>query len=140
MYNLLIKKEYRDKHMFTDFLYNDLWGHCEQYIEQIVEPNGNTSTVTKAVLAAYNLVSYCGKTAIDDNKKIDIENFIKNQFSKVPAISCTSILVQLFDAAENFLVDIKGQALLNNFKIMKERTMSRMDIKEEPVEIGAQGE
>lgn len=140
MFNLLIKKEYRNKFKFTNFLYNDLWNLCEQHFERIDEQKENASILINAMVASYNIVLYCGRTAIDDNLKINVENFIKNQlkpFGEEPvdmeAISIfsissnESILVQLFKAAEEFLADINGEELLMNFKALEDRTLSFMN-------------
>jgi hypothetical protein len=147
MFNLLIKKEYRNKFKFTNFLYNDLWSLCEQYFEHIDEQKENATNIVNAMVASYNIVLYCGRTAIDDNSKINVENFIKNQLKQfadqpmdkeVSAIfypsGDNSVLVQLFNISEKFLDDLKGEDLLTNFKILKEKAiyyMSKVEIQNE---------
>jgi hypothetical protein len=136
MFNLLIKKEYRNKFKFTNFLYNDLWSLCEQYFEHIDEQKDNATTIVNAMVASYNIVLYCGRTAIDDNTKIDVKNFIVNQlkqFSDEPMdrdVSAifypsgdNSILLQLFNVTEKFLIDLKGEELLKYFQVLKEKSL-----------------
>jgi hypothetical protein len=143
MFNLLIKKEYRNKFKFTNFLYNDLWSLCEQYFDHIDEQKENATNIVNAMVASYNIVLYCGRTAIDDNTKINVENFIKNQLKQfandpmdkeVSAIfypsGDNSILVQLFNVSEKFLEDITGEDLLVNFKFLKDKALNYMTVVE----------
>ncbi|MFW5762408.1 MAG: hypothetical protein ACOCXH_15650, partial [Cyclobacteriaceae bacterium] len=111
MLSLLIKKEYRVKFKFTSFLYNELWGLCENYFDLIDEESENSTKVVNAMVACYNIVLYCGRTAIDDNTKVHLESFIKNQTkglllakNTLPEISSmfdpssgNAILIQLFN-------------------------------------------
>jgi hypothetical protein len=143
MFNLLIKKEYRNKFKFTNFLYNDLWSLCEQYFEHIDEQKDNATQMVNAMVASYNIVLYCGRTAIDDNAKINVENFIKNQlkqFSEEPMDSDVtgifypsgdnSVFIQLFNVATKFLEDLNGEELLDNFLILKEKAIGHMSLVE----------
>jgi len=136
MLSLLIKKEYRIKFKFTNFLYNELWGLCEKYMEHIDEHSDNSSKVVNALVACYNIVLYCGRTAIDDNTKVHLESFIKNQTrgmiddKKVsPEIAGlffpsndNSVLTQLFNVSENYLEELKAEDLLDNFKLLREKS------------------
>ena len=143
MFNLLIKKEYRNKFKFTNFLYNDLWSLCERYFEHIDEQKENATKIVNAMVASYNIVLYCGRTAIDDNTKINVENFIKNQlkpfadeaFDKdISGIfypsGDNSIFMQLFNITEKFLEGLEGEDLLSNFQILKERSINYMNLVE----------
>jgi len=135
MFSLLIKKEYRNKYKFTNFLYNELWGLCENYFEQLNEQNENNTKIVNAIVACYNTVLYCGRTAIDDNTKIHLESFIKNQtkgffnedktLPEIKEIFFPSkenpILLQLFNVCENQLQELQAEELHNNFSILKER-------------------
>jgi len=140
MINLLIKKEYRNKFKFTNFLYNDLWGLCEKYFDQIDEQKENATKIVNALVACYNIVLYCGRTAIDDNTKIDVENFIKNQIKpfleeqidrEISAIffpsGDDSIIVQLFNVSEQFLHSIEGERLMDNFQVLRGRTVDYLN-------------
>jgi hypothetical protein len=143
MFNLLIKKEYRNKFKFTNFLYNDLWSLCERYFEHIDEQKDNATAMVNAMVASYNIILYCGRTAVDDNTKINVDNFIKNQLKQlaeepmdkdVTAIlypsGDNSIFIQLFNITENFLKEINGEELLKNFQILKEKAIHYMSIVE----------
>lgn len=135
MLSLLIKKEYRVKFKFTNFLYNELWGLCENYFEHIDEQNENSTKVVNAMVACYNIVLYCGRTAIDDNTKIHLEPFIRNQTKDyldskkaVPEIvsmfytsSDNAILTQLFNVSEKHLEDLQAGDLLDNFRVLREK-------------------
>lgn len=136
MFSLLIKKEYRIKFKFTSFLYNDLWGLCENYFDNIDENNENSTKVVNSMVACYNIVLYCGRTAIDDNTKIHLESFIKNQtkdfFDKknvLPEVasmfypsSDNAVLIQLFDVCEDYLQKLQAEELLDNFHLLREKT------------------
>lgn len=137
MFNLLIKKEYRNKFKFTNFLYNDLWGLCEKYFDHIDEQKENATKVVNAMVACYNIVLYCGRTAIDDNTKINVESFIKNQIKpfmdekidrEVSAIffpsGDNSIVIQLFNVSEQFLQSIEGEQLVDNFQILRDKSIA----------------
>jgi hypothetical protein len=135
MFSLLIKKEYRNKFKFTTFLYNELWVLCENYFEQLDEQNENSTKIVNAIVASYNIVLYCGRTAIDDNTKIHLEAFIKNQtkgffnenktLTEIKEIFYPSgdnaILLQLFKVCESQLQELQAEELYNNFSILKER-------------------
>lgn len=136
MFNLLIKKEYRNKFKFTNFLYNDLWSICEKYFDHIDEQKENATKIVNAMVACYNIVLYCGRTAIDDNIKINIEGFIKNQLKPFleegmdrDANSIffpsgdNSIIIHLFNISEKFLQDIQGEELLTNFQELYEKSI-----------------
>ena len=140
MFNLLIKKEYRNKFKFTNFLYNELWGLCEKYFEEIDETNDDSTSTVNAMVASYNVVLYCGRTAIDDNTKIDLERFIKNQVKGVDKAglkkdtvyqvfspsSDNSILIQMFNVSEYFLRELNAPELYQNFHYLKEKGINIM--------------
>ena len=140
MFNILIKKEYRNKFKFTNFLYNDLWNLCEKYFDHIDETKSNATTIVNAMVACYNIVLYCGRTAIDDNTKVNVDGFIKNQTNNFlndenledvsnifyPSYD-NSILVQLFNVTENFLQELDAEELLNNFLYLKERAFQKFN-------------
>jgi len=139
MFNLLIKKEYRNKFKFTNFLYNELWSLCEKYFDHIDEQSANSTKVVNAMVACYNIVLYCGRTAIDDNTKINIDSFVKNQTKDfidderlLPEIESifypshdNSIIIQLFNVTENYLNKLDAEILLSNFMVLKEKTISK---------------
>ena len=140
MFNILIKKEYRNKFKFTNFLYNDLWSLCEKYFDHVDETKKNATEVVNAMVACYNIVLYCGRTAIDDNTKVNVDAFIINQtnnfLNEDSAEDITnifypsydnSILVQLFNVTETFLQELDAEELLNNFLFLKERAFQKFN-------------
>ncbi|MGK7393175.1 MAG: hypothetical protein ACNS62_01335 [Candidatus Cyclobacteriaceae bacterium M3_2C_046] len=140
MLNLLIKKEYRNKFKFTNYLYNDLWSLCETYFEQIDEQDKNATSRVNAMVACYNIVLYCGRTAIDDNFKVCVDAFIRNQlkpFIEDPADLDTmatfypsnqkALIVQLFDVTIHFLRSLNAEDLTDNFVFLKQKSMDYLD-------------
>ena len=110
---------------------------CEKYFDHIDEQSNNATNLVNAMVASYNIVLYCGRTAIDDNTKINVENFIKNQIkpffdgplqkdvTEIFYISSdNSIIVQLFNVTENFLVELEGERLLEHFNVLKDRSFA----------------
>jgi hypothetical protein len=136
MFSLLIKKEYRVKFRFTNFLYNDLWSECERYFEQIdtsEEKLDDSTNVVNAMVASYNIVLYCGKNLINADDKIHLESFIRNQMKTIAVFSpmvkdvldfnkADSVINCLFKSTEDYLSDLKTPEYVNEFNALKTRS------------------
>jgi len=140
MFSILIKKEYRVKFKFTNFLYNDLWSLCESYFELVDESPENLEDSTElvnAMVASYNIVLYCGKTIINADHKEDVKGFVKHQISttnpsneKVLKLldpqKNESILSQLFNVTDQFLREMEIEDVVSKFTKLREKVDKEM--------------
>ena len=138
MINLLLKREDKKRFLFAKFLYNDLWAYCESRFTTYSDYQNNSSeknAAMNAMLAAYHIVLFCGRSTLTLTKEINLEKYIsenlivsmndknKEIVDRIMLPDVDSFISHLFRITEEKLITQESFDLHQTFLEIKERVL-----------------